>query len=84
MIQYLILINVIAFVVYGVDKQKAKHHAWRIPEATLIGLAAIGGAVGAFFGMNFWHHKTKKIKFRILVPLLTILWAGVIWYILVR
>jgi len=65
---YLVVINVIAFIVYGIDKRKAKKHLWRIPEATLIGLALIGGSVGAFLGMRFFHHKTKHIKFYVGVP----------------
>ena len=65
---YLVIINVIAFVVYGIDKRKAKKHLWRIPEATLIGLAFIGGSVGAFLGMRIFHHKTKHIKFYVGVP----------------
>lgn len=67
-IGYLIFINVFTFVVYGVDKRKAKKHLWRIPEATLIGLALIGGSVGAFLGMRLFHHKTKHVKFYVGVP----------------
>ena len=51
-IGYLIIINVIAFLAYGIDKYKAKREQWRIPEATLIGLAVIGGSVGALLGMR--------------------------------
>ncbi|SEW24854.1 DUF1294 domain-containing protein [[Clostridium] fimetarium] len=65
---YLVIINVIAFVVYGIDKRKAKKHLWRIPEATLIGLALMGGSVGAFLGMRCFRHKTKHIKFYVGVP----------------
>lgn len=67
-IGYLIIINVIAFIIYGVDKRKAKKHLWRIPEDTLIGLALIGGSIGAFLGMRLFHHKTKHIKFYVGVP----------------
>jgi len=65
---YLVIINVIAFIIYGIDKRKAKKHLWRIPEATLIGLALMGGSVGAFLGMRLFHHKTKHIKFYVGVP----------------
>jgi len=64
----LVGINLITFIVYGIDKRKAKKRLWRIPEATLIGLALMGGSVGAFLGMKFFHHKTKHIKFYVGVP----------------
>ena len=68
----------IAFVLYGVDKRRAIKDKWRIPEATLIGLAALGGGIGAFLGMITWHHKTKKWKYRILVPAFIIVWIAII------
>ncbi len=55
---YLAIINVITFFVYGIDKWKAKRAKWRIPEATLLGMAALGGSIGAWLGMKTWHHKT--------------------------
>lgn len=72
MLLYLVVINVVAFVVYGVDKYKAKHGRWRIPEATLLGLAVIGGSIGAWLGMRVWHHKTMHKKFQYGVPLILI------------
>ena len=60
---FLIGINVLAFIVYGVDKWRAAHGRWRIPESTLLGLAVIGGSIGALIGMKVWHHKTKHKKF---------------------
>ena len=78
---YLALVNVIAFVMYGADKQKAIRKQWRIPEAQLLAVAAIGGSVGAILGMQFFHHKTRKWKFRVGVPLILavqlILWRMV-------
>ena len=82
LILYLVVVNAAAFVIYGVDKRKAIRDKWRIPEATLIGLAVIGGAFGAFIGMRVWRHKTHKWKFRILVPVFLLLWVIVIGYIL--
>lgn len=70
LIVYLIAINIIAFGMYGVDKQKAIKKQWRIPEAQLLAVAAIGGSAGAILGMQFFHHKTRKWKFRIGVPLI--------------
>ena len=58
LLYYLIVINVVTFLVYGIDKLKAKQGSWRISEATLLILAAIGGSIGALLGMKIWHHKT--------------------------
>ncbi len=54
----LIVINVLTFVIYGIDKWKAKQGSWRISEATLLTLAVLGGSIGALLGMQVWHHKT--------------------------
>ena len=74
---YLIIINIAAFIMYGIDKHKAIKGRWRLSEATLVVIAALGGALGAFLGMIIWHHKTKKWKFRILVPLFLIIWIAI-------
>ena len=65
---YLAVVNVLAFVLYGLDKYKAKTGAWRIPEKTLLGIAVIGGSVGALAGMNYFHHKTKHWYFKYGLP----------------
>ena len=70
---YLILINAVGFVIMLADKIKAKRGAWRIPEATLLTVAAIGGSLGAFLGMYLFRHKTKHPKLTVTVPLLLIL-----------
>jgi len=62
---YLLAVNILAFVLFGVDKQKARRNKWRIPEKTLILSAVIGGSVGAILGMRFFHHKTRKARFAI-------------------
>lgn len=78
---YLIIINLVAFAAYGVDKWKAIKDKWRIPEKTLILLAAIGGALGAYAGMRYFRHKTQHKKFTICVPLFLILWIiGLVWF----
>ena len=68
LIYYFLAINIITFIVYGIDKLKARKNLWRIPEATLLLLAVIGGSVGAWFGMRVWHHKTMHLKFKYGVP----------------
>ena len=67
---YLIIVNVAAFGLYGIDKYKAKRGLWRIPEATLLGIAVFGGSIGAWFGMHVFHHKTKKPRFYVGVPVI--------------
>ena len=77
---YLAVINVVAFFMYGIDKWKAKKSKWRIPEATLLLLAVIGGSIGARLGMKVWHHKTLHKKFRYGIPLILIAQVAlVIW-----
>ena len=72
-IAYLVLINIAAFIIYGADKHKAKKGQWRIPEKTLIGVAAIGGSIGAVLGMRLFRHKTKHPKFYIGIPVIILL-----------
>lgn len=65
---YLLLINLITFAVYGIDKHKARKGKWRISESTLLLLAVVGGSIGAWAGMKVWHHKTLHKKFKYGVP----------------
>lgn len=67
---YLLCINIFAFSLYGADKYKARHNRWRIPEKTLLLTAALGGSIGAYIGMKLFHHKTRKTKFAIGVPVI--------------
>lgn len=67
---YLIVINAAAFLLMLVDKVKAKKNLWRIPEATLFLVAAIGGSIGSLLGMYTFRHKTKHIKFIVGMPLI--------------
>lgn len=69
---YLIIVNAAAFLLMLADKLKAKRGAWRIPETTLMGIAAIGGSVGALAGMYLFRHKTKHIKFTLGIPVILI------------
>ena len=73
LIYYLLAVNVLTFIVYGVDKWKARRGRWRVPEASLLGLAALGGSVGAWLAMQLFRHKTQKKKFRYGVPVLFVL-----------
>ena len=78
---YLIAINVITFLTYGIDKLKAKKGKWRIPESTLLLLAIIGGSIGAWLGIKVWHHKTLHKKFKYGIPLIVIAQIAIVIYI---
>lgn len=82
-----VLVNLLAFVLYGVDKLRAKQADRRIPERTLLLLPYLGGSVGALLGMWIFRHKTKHLKFRILVPLALLVQiaaaAALYWYLFV-
>ena len=79
-IYYLIIINIVTFIVYGIDKLKAKKNLWRIREASLLMLAILGGSIGAWLGMKVWHHKTLHKKFRYGIPAIIIIQLAVIGY----
>lgn len=68
LIVYLILINLIGFAVMGIDKRKAIHHRWRIPERTLFLLALLFGSIGVLTGMYVFRHKTRHLSFSIGIP----------------
>ncbi len=70
---YFITVNVLSLVLFGIDKWKAKHDKWRISEATLLSVTAIGGSIGAWVGMKVWHHKTMHKKFKYGIPLVMVL-----------
>lgn len=70
LIAYLLIINAAGFLVMLVDKFYARKNLWRIPEATLLSVAVIGGSVGALIGMYTVRHKTKHKKFTIGIPLI--------------
>ena len=81
LLYYLIVINIVTFLVYGIDKWKAKQGSWRISEATLLILAVIGG-IGALLGMRVWHHKTMHKKFKYGLPLILLVQIALIYLIL--
>ena len=78
---YLLAINAVAFIVYGIDKYKAKKAKWRIPEATLLLLAVLGGSIGAWMGMKVWHHKTKHKKFKYGIPAILLIQIAQMTYL---
>ena len=94
LLYYLIGINIVTFLVYGIDKwrstsgrllptgrKKAKQGSWRIPEATLLILALIGGSIGALLGMKVWRHKTQHKKFKYGLPLILLAQIAIIYFI---
>ena len=78
---YLLAINAVAFIVYGIDKYKARKAKWRISEATLLSLAAIGGSIGAWTGMRVWHHKTMHKKFKYGIPAILLMQIALMAYL---
>ena len=93
---YLAVINVVTFFMYGIDKwrstsgrllptgrKKAKNSKWRIRETALLGLAVLGGSIGAWLGMKVWHHKTQHKKFKYGVPAIIIVQLALIVYYII-
>ena len=78
---YLIIINLIGFYMMWSDKRKAKWGKWRIPEQTLFIVTALGGGIGTIAGMYTFHHKTKKPKFTIGLPVILILEINLFIYL---
>ena len=81
---YLAAINLITFLVYGIDKWRAKRGAWRIPEKTLFLLPILGGSVGAIVGMRVFHHKTKHWYFKYGLPLILLLQIALVVWLKIR
>ena len=80
---YLVTINVVTFFIYGIDKWKAKKSKMRIRETALLGLAVLGGCIGAWLGMKVWHHKTQHKKFKYGVPAIIIIQLALIVYFII-
>lgn len=70
---YLLSVNLLTFITYGIDKRKARHKRWRVRETALLLLAALGGSIGALLAMHLFRHKTQHKKFRYGVPAILII-----------
>ena len=78
---YLLAVNIVTFLLYGIDKYKAKKGRWRISEATLLLMAVIGGSIGAWGGMRIWHHKTMHKMFKYGIPVIIIFQVALAAYL---
>jgi uncharacterized membrane protein YsdA (DUF1294 family) len=83
-ISYIVVINLIAFVLYGIDKKRAIRNEYRIKEIVLLWIARLGGAIGSWLGIKLFHHKTKHTKFRIMVPLWTFIWTAAFVFAVIK
>ncbi|MBN1043048.1 UNVERIFIED_ORG: hypothetical protein B2H98_16865 [Clostridium botulinum] len=78
---YLFFINFIGFSIMLVDKKRAIHKEWRVPEKTLIGISIIGGSIGMILGMFTFRHKTKHLKFLLGIPVIIIIQFYIVIYL---
>ncbi|MEI3465954.1 MAG: DUF1294 domain-containing protein [Bacteroides fragilis] len=84
LILYLVVVNTVAFVMYGIDKRHASRKRWRTPEVHLLGIAVAGGSLGARAGMYTFRHKTRYFKFKYGIPVIEVLQVGIAvyyWYL---
>ena len=81
LILYFLIINALGFLLMLADKHKARKNKWRIPEATLMGVAALGGSIGSLLGMYTARHKTRHLKFTVGIPLILIAQLAVAYLI---
>lgn len=79
---YVLVMSLIAFAAFGIDKFKAKANAWRIPERTLFILALLGGGIGAFVGMKVFRHKTRHQQFVIGIPTIMVIQLIIIGFVI--
>lgn len=79
---YVLVMSLIAFAAFGIDKLKAKTNAWRIPERTLFILALLGGGIGAFLGMKVFRHKTRHQQFVIGIPAIMVIQLIIIGFVI--
>ncbi len=84
LIAWLVIINIAAFAMFGIDKKRAQRKQWRISEKALFLSAILGGSVGAIFGMQIFRHKTKHWYFRFGIPAILLLQAAAAVWLIVR
>lgn len=80
-IAWLVIINLTAFAIFGIDKKRAKKGQWRIPEKTLFLSAILGGSIGAILGMYIFHHKTKHWYFQFGIPAIMIVQIAAVYWL---
>lgn len=83
-VYYLIGVNLLTFIAYGIDKYKARHKQWRITEASLLLLAILGGSPAALLAMRLFHHKTLHKKFRYGVPAILLIQLTIVIFLIVK
>ena len=81
MIYYLLLINIVTFLAFAIDKRRAVKRKWRNPEKTLLGLSIIGGSAGGLIAMYFFRHKIRKAAFAYGLPIMLLAQIIVIWMV---
>ena len=81
---WLIVINIITFAVFGIDKKKAIDGKFRIKELTLFVLSFLGGSLGGLIAMHTFHHKTRKWYFKFGIPLILIVWVAMIAWLVYK
>lgn len=81
---WLIVINIITFAVFGIDKKKAIDGKFRIKELTLFVLSLLGGSLGGLIAMHIFHHKTRKWYFKFGIPLILIAWVALIAWLIYK
>ena len=82
LIAYLLIMNIAGIIIMAIDKSKARHHAWRIPEKSLFGVSLLGGSLGTWAGMYIFRHKTKHWYFVIGMPVIFVLHVLLLMFIL--
>lgn len=81
---WLIVINIITFAVFGIDKKKAIDGKFRIKELTLFVLSLLGGSLGGLIAMHTFHHKTRKWYFKFGIPLILVAWVAMIAWLIYK